>query len=97
MTMYDCEQDRYTDFATTPSRHSPALRGDLCAIHHGDGARQLTELLAWASERELSASLQQGQLLLQDVDIDQALQINRLFGNGLIISCHLRRHPAVRV
>ena len=50
-----------------------------------------TPLLAWASERGLAASLQQGKLLLQDVDVDQALQINRLFGNALIISCHLRR------
>ncbi|GHD79535.1 hypothetical protein ACFSQE_08935 [Vogesella fluminis] len=94
--MYDCEQDRYTEFATTPARSAPLLRGELRAIHLGDntGARQLTALLAWASERGLTASLQQGKLLLQDVDVDQALQINRLFGNMLIISCHLRRPDA---
>lgn len=99
--MYDCEQDRYTDFATTPGyRHSPCtLRGELHAIHHGntDSAHQQTALLAWASERGLNASLQQGTLLLQDVDMDQALQINRLFGKQLIISCHLRQHPPARV
>lgn len=94
--MYDCEQDRYTEFATSPARSTPSLRGELRAIHLGDhtGARQLTTLLAWASERGLAASLQQGKLLLQDVDVDQALQINRLFGNALIISCHLRRPGA---
>ena len=92
--MYDCQQDSYADFATTPTsrRNTPSLSGELQAIPlHDQASAQLTQLLAWACERDLPARLQNNQLDLSGVNIEQALQINRLFGKALIISCHLRR------
>lgn len=93
--MYDCQQDNYTGFTTPSYQQSNSasnLVGTLTALQADKqhSAKTLTQLLAWASERQIDASLNKGKLELQDVSLEQALQINRLFGEQLVISCHLR-------
>ncbi|MFC3625656.1 hypothetical protein ACFOKJ_05760 [Vogesella amnigena] len=95
--MYDCQEDRYTDFNTAPQASTPALRGTLTARALASAARpQLTELAAYATERNLDISLQQGTLHIDDLTLTEALNINARFGKELIISCHLRCDPPAR-
>ncbi|SCK30551.1 hypothetical protein [Vogesella sp. LIG4] len=92
--MYDCQEDRYTDFATAPQTTTPALRGTLTARVLGSNAKpRLTELAAYATERNLDIALQQGTLTIDDLTLTEALNINARFGNELVISCHLRCDP----
>jgi len=92
--MYDCQEDRYTDFNTAPQIAPPALRGKLTARALSSTHKpRLTELAAYATERQLDISLQQGTLSIDDLTLTEALNINARFGNELIISCHLRCDP----
>jgi len=95
--MYDCQEDRYTEFNTTPQTATPALRGTLTAHPLASAAKaRLTELAAYATERQLDISLQQGTLTIDDLTLTEALNINARFGKELIISCHLRCDPPAR-
>jgi len=95
--MYDCQEDRYTDFAITPRQSAPALTGSLTASAANPALRhKLTELAAYATERGLEIHLQQGTLQIIALSLTEALNINARFGNDLLISCHLRRDPPAR-
>ncbi|MBP7582130.1 MAG: hypothetical protein KA757_14095 [Vogesella sp.] len=94
--MYDCQEDRYTDFAITPRCTAPALSGSLTANATPDTRHKLTELAAYATERGLDITLQQGTLAIHALSLTEALNINARFGHDLLISCHLRRDPPAR-
>lgn len=94
--MYDCQQDHYTDF-TAPAAHRPALNGTLTARALDDHSKpRLTALAAYATERQLDISLQQGTLTILALTLTEALNINARFGHELLISCHLRCDPPAR-
>lgn len=95
--MYDCQEDRYTDFSfvdfDSVGRPRP-LSGSLVALALPSQAPSTLQALAdFAAAQGYQLEHAPQQLLIHDVSFTDALAINQRFGDDLIISCDLRRSP----
>jgi len=98
--MYDCQNDRYTDFSVngyaSAARPRP-LCGQVTATAASTGEQpELIALLQFAGELGYSANLAHDTVTLDEVSLSDALAINARFGTQLVISADLRRSPPIR-
>ncbi|MCW3479317.1 hypothetical protein OL229_07020 [Neisseriaceae bacterium JH1-16] len=98
--MYDCQNDRYTDFSVndyaSTTRPRP-LCGSVTATAAASGEQaELIALMQFVGELGYSANLDHDTVSLDEVSLGDALAINARFGATLVISADLRRNPPIR-
>jgi hypothetical protein len=98
--MYDCQNDRYTEFSFSQAQITAAhnLLGELTAlpIPRQDPTPAFDALEALARRHGYQVERCNGSVKVVGVQLADALNFNACFGAQLVINCDLRRAQPVR-